>query len=443
MRSLRDVYPGWWVALASCACLGLADGMMVWAFGLFVGPLEAEFGWSRSEIGTAMGVLLLASGGAAPLVGWLVDRWGPRRVILVGGAMVASLYLALTTVRELWHAVALFGVLGFFQTWVLFVPFTSMIHRWFPTRASTPIAIAMSGACIGGLVAPTAIVCLLSVTGWRGTLCVVAVLTLAANGAFVAAFRSEPRAPREPAPARRPGSNSPTESAIWDHATLGAVVGAPAFWLVTVGFALFFSAQNAVIFHAPLIFGAAGMTEWQSALVLSFAAASGLVVQLGSGALVDRVRRPEWLAAAVLLSMVAALGACLVGSDALPLAVFALLWGIAGGLGTSLEPLLVGRLYGQRQFGAIYGALDAAETAASVPGPWAGGAILAVTGSPTSLVVLYGGLSLIGATSFAILSLCVARARDPAPRRSREVRRLRPHVARPGQLTRREVLGIC
>src|SRR5207245_10139330 len=72
---LKTIYPGWWVALGSCLSLGVVAGTTFWAFGLLAGPLEAEFGWSRSAIAAAVSLTLLVSGLASPLVRRLVGRY--------------------------------------------------------------------------------------------------------------------------------------------------------------------------------------------------------------------------------------------------------------------------------------------------------------------------------------------------------------------------------
>ena len=84
VRRLSSVYPGWWLAIGTCFSLGLVAGMSFWAFGLFVEPLQSEFGWSPALLGGAVSLSLLVSGLASPIVGRLVDRYQPRRVILIG-----------------------------------------------------------------------------------------------------------------------------------------------------------------------------------------------------------------------------------------------------------------------------------------------------------------------------------------------------------------------
>src|SRR3977135_3972643 len=91
-------YYGWRVVLA--ACLGVMAGfgsLFVYTFAVFVKPLGAEFGWSREAISSGFGLAAVTLGVASPLLGRLIDRYGPRRIILpcmtVFGCAIASLAL--------------------------------------------------------------------------------------------------------------------------------------------------------------------------------------------------------------------------------------------------------------------------------------------------------------------------------------------------------------
>ena len=112
-RGLSSVYPGWWLAAGTSLSLGVVAGTTFWAFGLLAGPLEAEFGWSRSLIAAVASLTLLISGGASPLVGRLVDRWQPRRVILVGSAATAVAFALLSRITDLWQFLFLMAALAF------------------------------------------------------------------------------------------------------------------------------------------------------------------------------------------------------------------------------------------------------------------------------------------------------------------------------------------
>src|SRR5207244_10824879 len=94
-----------------------------------------------------------------------------------------------------------------------------------------------------------------------------------------------------------------TPDAIWPLESAGAALRAPVFWLMAAGFALFFFAQWAFLFHGPQFLEPAGCAPRDAALVFGCAAGLGVLLRLLSGTLIDRFRRVEVLAAVVLCAM--------------------------------------------------------------------------------------------------------------------------------------------
>ena len=102
-RRLRHAYYGWWLLAGSVVAVALAAGTSFWSFGLYVDPLEQEFGWSRAQVAGGFSIAQLGAGFAAPLVGRWIDRYGPRRIILIGAVLTGASYLLLATTSELWQ----------------------------------------------------------------------------------------------------------------------------------------------------------------------------------------------------------------------------------------------------------------------------------------------------------------------------------------------------
>jgi sugar phosphate permease len=415
-RRLLTIYPGWWLALGASLSLGVVAGTTFWAFGLLAGPLEAEFGWSRATIAAAASLTLLISGCASPVVGRLVDRYQPRAVIAVGSVMTALAFVLLSRVTELWHFLALLVLLSFFRTWIFYVPFTTLVTTWFARRRATAMGIATSGFGLGGLLVMPAMGEVISALGWRESFLAAAALVLLVNGAFVLLARNRPPLRWLDHESRSPAAPSapPAEGL---YSTDGkSPFGTFVFWLMAAGFALFFFAQWAFLFHGPQFFTHAGLAPREAALLFGASAGLGVFLRLASGALIDRVVRIELLAAGVLCSMAAAVLLLTVGLGAPLLAAFVLLWGVGSGIGPALEPLLVSRVFGRKQYATVYGAMDGVDTVVSIPGPWIGGLLLDTTGSYAPVLVLYGAVFLIGAASFGWLARIASRgAAVPRP----------------------------
>ncbi|HEV8635878.1 MAG TPA: MFS transporter, partial [Chloroflexota bacterium] len=356
---LSTVYPGWWLAAGTSLSLGVVAGTTFWAFGLLAGPLEAEFGWSRSLIAAVASLTLLISGLASPVVGRLVDRWQPRRVIAIGSAATAGAFVLLSQVADLWQFLVLMAVLAFFRTWIFYVPFTTLITRWFSRRRATAMGIATSGFGLGGLLVMPATAEVLSTVGWRAFFLAAALLVVLVNGTLVLLARDAPSerwsGHEACAPAAAPLAPG---DGLWPVAGARSPFRTFVFWLMAAGFALFFFAQWAFMFHGPQFLEHEGLAPRQAALVFACAAGLGVALRFASGAVLDRIQRIEVLAAFVLSAMAAAVLLLTAGVSSPLLAAFVLLWGIGSGIGPALEPLLVGRVFGRARYASVYGTMD-------------------------------------------------------------------------------------
>src|ERR1700704_1287705 len=129
--------------------LALAYG--VWyAYSVFLVAFLREFGWSRSVLAGAFSLLVLVHGPSGPLVGWLVERVGPRAVIASGGVILAASLLLGAHIHTAWQLYVVFGVAAALGVSAAgWVPSVVLIRAWFPSRFGTAIGIASAGIGVG------------------------------------------------------------------------------------------------------------------------------------------------------------------------------------------------------------------------------------------------------------------------------------------------------
>ena len=136
--------------------------------GVFLKSLSQEFSWSRTQISLAITLSALGMTLAAPFLGWLVDRFGARRVILpaVGlfGGSVLSLYFLSA---HLWHFYAIFLFTGIVGSGTGPVPYMKVISQWFDRRRGLALGLAMIGSSAGTFIMPSLAQALISSMGWR------------------------------------------------------------------------------------------------------------------------------------------------------------------------------------------------------------------------------------------------------------------------------------
>src|SRR5205823_12555443 len=110
MPSPRRVHPAWIVLGAVTLCMMAGSGLRS-VFGVYIKPMEADFGWGRGALSGAAAISLLVLGAAGPLVGRLADRWGPRRVATVALVLLGAGAPGAALVQRLWHVYLTAGLL--------------------------------------------------------------------------------------------------------------------------------------------------------------------------------------------------------------------------------------------------------------------------------------------------------------------------------------------
>ena len=273
-----------------------------------------EFGWGRAETSLAYSVSQLVGGVSSPFVGALVDRLGPRRLLLLGGSLLILSLAASAFASELWQMVVLYGVVMTVGANCLgLVVFVPILSRHFVRRRGMAISIVQSANGIARGISAPMVQLAISLIGWRTTYLVQAGLMAAVALPLAAMFRrAEPvrnRATNRAGARRRPLPAAPPPS--W---TLGEAVRTPHFWLLFAvylftGLGSFFVSLHQLAFAVDI-----GFDKLYAARVLgigAFLAVPGIVV---TGTLSDYLGREVSAILAYGFSIVGAVFALLITS---------------------------------------------------------------------------------------------------------------------------------
>jgi len=143
-------YRGWLIALACFLASSIALGGVQYSFGNFIGPLESEFGWSRTQIGDSLSLLAVGTV-IAPFVGRLIDRHGSR-FIMAGCLLVFGIsYLVRPFMTELWHWYAVSILQAFTVAGAAMIPQGKLVGLWFPNNTGKVLSITAMGNNFGGI----------------------------------------------------------------------------------------------------------------------------------------------------------------------------------------------------------------------------------------------------------------------------------------------------
>lgn len=171
---IKRIFYGWWIVLA-CFLIGLCVGGVVF-FGVtaFFEPIREEFGWSYTQISFAASLRGLEMGIFAPLAGFLVDRFGSRKLIFYGVITVGSGLILLSQTQSLVMFYESFLLIAFGAGGCAAVVLMTAVANWFHKNAGIALGVTASGIGASGLLVPL-IVRLTDVYGWRTTLVILGV----------------------------------------------------------------------------------------------------------------------------------------------------------------------------------------------------------------------------------------------------------------------------
>ena len=169
MSGFAEFKTGWPVVFSSA--LGIALGMSPLPFytiGVFAGPLAQEFGWQIGEIMSALAVFTLVAMASSPLVGYLTDRLGVRRVVLTSIVLFSVSFMAFALnngSRTLY--LLLWAILAFAGAGTLPITFTRAVSNWFNEKRGLALGIALIGTGVSGALAKVFAGWMIAEYGWR------------------------------------------------------------------------------------------------------------------------------------------------------------------------------------------------------------------------------------------------------------------------------------
>ncbi|WP_044564194.1 MFS transporter [Azospirillum sp. B4] len=350
--ALDEFRQGWRTVLAAATGVGLGiTGLTFYTLGIFIGPLSQEFGWSRTAISSATLLTTATTLFLGPLVGRLVDRIGGRRVGLASLLLLALGLAALSRIGPTLTSFYLtFGGAMVLGAGTLPIVWTRAVNASFTQARGLALGLTLTGTGVCSILAPPFTQWLIATHGWRaaylGQAALVAALGLLVVGAL---FQDNPASTRTKAPAPA----TPVPSA--PGATLAEARRTRQFWFLAVGLLFASFAVASLIVHLVPILVGNGLDRGSAVQIASLLGFAIIIGRLGVGSLVDRLPPPA-VSAAVMTA--AAVGCGLLYLSAGDLALVlpgVLLVGFAAGAEVDLVAFLVGRYFGLRSYGEIYG----------------------------------------------------------------------------------------
>lgn len=212
----RTVFYGWWLVTIGFVLNAFGVGTYFYGFSAFFNPMIAEFGWSRALMSGVYSLARLEGGIEGPVVGYLIDRFGSRRMMQIGIAVTGLGFISLAAVHNIVTLYVLFGILALGYNLAYTHASSAVIAKWFIRKRSRAFSFLTTGNGIGGAIFVPVIAWLIVQYGWRwATLCIgVATLLLPLPLSFLVKSTPEEMGlkPDGDLPARRPAASPASEA---------------------------------------------------------------------------------------------------------------------------------------------------------------------------------------------------------------------------------------
>ncbi|MBO0720570.1 MAG: MFS transporter [Blastocatellia bacterium] len=381
------------VQVAATAFLSLFSlvGLSFYGLPFFYDFWVRDFGWSRRTItsGNLVGKIVIGTLFGF-LIGWLIDRFGPRKLMLVGILLGGFAVIGLSQVSALWifYLCYMVNALGYVCGGPL--PNQVMLSRWFDRARGKAMGFAYLSIGIGGAIVPLLAKSLIEKLGWQSALMVIGILIIVIAFPMVLIVKDPPEGPQASAAAEPP-------------VPISGVVRSWPFYLLAIGSMCSIGAVAGVNQHLKLFLSIDhGYSQADSANVISLVLASSTAGRLLMGWLADRFPKKYVM---LLIYALVSLAIPLLYFISTPgvIYVFAVLFGISFGGDYMIIPLMTAELFGLKVMGRIMGIIITADGLAEALSPWIVGNLYDVSKNYVKGFAALIGLAVIGAIAIALL----------------------------------------
>ena len=425
--SLRGLFYGWTLVgvaafIMVIGTVPLFQGMTAW----FV-VLESHFNWSRTQLSIAFSLSRVEGSIMGPISGYLIDRLGSRRMVLIGLVVAGGGFVIMSQMQNIWHFYIAFVVMSMGVGLGTWMPMMTVLNNWFVRNRSTAMALAMEGFLVGGM----ALVPLLAFVidpdvpgrpGWRLTALAIGIFLVAVAFPLSQLVRNAPEPyglfpDGEPAPRARQTAASPgaANAAEEPDFTWQEAIRTGTFWLITMGHACSSIVIVTLTVHLGPMLDDRGFSLQTIGWVVGAYTGVAAVFTLIGGYVGDRL--PIRLALFGFSVIQSASVVVLMLADTLWMAyLFAVLMGIGFGGRNPLTTAIRGVYFGRKAFASITGISMIPMNVMLLASPLFAGIMFDATQSYFIPMAVVAIVSLAGSSLFLFLG---------SPEAARESRRRR------------------
>ncbi len=379
------LFYGWRIAISGACLQFLHSGLQMQAFGAYVAVLSEEKGWSKTALSGGAALQSVEGALLGPVLGWLLDRFGPRLMMQLGMIMFGLGFVVLSQIDTMagfyWAIIMLAlgsSLSGYFPAAV------TLVH-WFRLHRARALSVAATGVAAGGILV-LLVGWMMQTYGWRNTALISGVISLVIGVPLARIVRRNPSDIGEtvdglPAPPPAEPNSSVPDKSVEPEFTARQALRTRAFWLLGMGHGLALLVVTAVNVHAiSHLKEGLGYTLTQAAFVMTLMTVSQ-IVGVGMGALIGDRWEKRFVAAGCMLAHMMGLLMLTYAVHVWMVGAFAIFHGVAWGLRGPFMQAIRADYFGLQAIGMIMGLSALIISMGQVAGPMVAGVFADLTGN--------------------------------------------------------------
>ncbi|MFL6307315.1 MAG: MFS transporter [Candidatus Sulfotelmatobacter sp.] len=364
-------YPGWKIVLAGFFGVMVSFAAVVpYTFGLFLKPLSLTFGWHREAISAGFSIAALTVAAASPGLGFLLDRFSPRRIILPCIAIFSLTYASLALLTpHLIHFYLAFFLIGLVGNGTAYLGYSRAISTWFNQRRGLALSIMLAGGGCGAMLLPVIAQAAITHYGWRTAFVVLGVLALALGFPLTAWFVRE-----------QPVAQQSRHASVDAGESVSKALSGRVFWIIAATVCLYAISVNGAIAHLSALLTDRGVSSQGAAYAIALIGATSLVGRILTGVFLDRFFGPR-VSQLMLLMTVIGIALLSIAHTLATGLIAASLIGFSMGSEGDITPYLLSRYFGLKRLSTLYALTWTAYAVGGATGPLVVGRVFDTLGS--------------------------------------------------------------
>lgn len=410
----RGIFYGWWLVGLALLLTGTVGGTVSAGVGVWIKALELQFKWNRTLLSGGFSLAQMEGSLVGPLIGYLIDRLGTRRMVFIGLLIVAFGLVLFSFTRNLVTFYISFAILMGGASTGIWLPMMAALNKWFVRKRGTAMAMGSVGYAVGGVMLVPVLAWAVNPDrfGWSNTAFALGVMFLIVSYPVTRLIRNSPQEYGEhpdgdlqPAPSAPKSTAGRSQGMVpraeeFPGLTTREALRTSAFWYITAGHSLTSAVNSTLTVHLVIMLTDQDLSLQVAAYVWAVVLGSSAVFQLVGGYIGDRFPKPMALFVFSTI-MVASFGMAVLVQNVSMALLFAVIYGIGNGGRNPLSIAIRGDYFGQRAFATITGISMAPMYIGQLLAPLFAAAMFDILGDYRLAFAILAFLGFIGAISFS------------------------------------------